>query len=286
MRYYAFSTYLVAIVFLFGCTRITLERVDNGEQLESPATNEEDGELKEDTYTNEESEDEVTQTNSELLIDLGGTEEFETTSENLPVSSDGSISEDTEQPGEDSDVSSDSPTLDTDSVVPFDSGDSSSELGVADSGNDIATQSCGSCIKNACGSENSICVSNPSCLQLSRCDSECGYDDQDCHTNCYNEHPEAFGLYFTVHWCKVKNCKDPCQIPSSDCDDCTATSCYSQITTCLDNNDCAQLWLCVINCKDDQKCLQDCVSMHPDGANFLQDLADCVHKHCVSKCGQ
>ena len=68
---------------------------------------------------------------------------------------------------------------------------------------------------------------------------------------------------------------------SAQCDQCIATSCCTEITTCESDTPCANLLSCEDGCNASVSCLTDCQNEFPTGVGDLQAIVTCETTRCT-----
>jgi hypothetical protein len=69
----------------------------------------------------------------------------------------------------------------------------------------------------------------------------------------------------------------------NDCSLCTKENCCNELTTCGESVQCAEFFYCWEPCLDDL-CVEDCIAMHPVGAEQLGAFLGCTNDYCYDVC--
>jgi hypothetical protein len=68
------------------------------------------------------------------------------------------------------------------------------------------------------------------------------------------------------------------------CDDCAATSCCSEATSCANSPTCSALWQCLLGCQSDTTCRNYCAQQYSSAVSTFNAFANCFSGSCSSSC--
>ncbi|MBI5535511.1 MAG: hypothetical protein HY898_22465 [Deltaproteobacteria bacterium] len=165
------------------------------------------------------------------------------------------------------------------------------------------TCSGGSCVQ-ACGSTGANCLSTSTCCSPLQCMS-----NGTCNTckakgySCYNAQDCCNGQPCTGGICGSgtggaggsggsggtggsggsTNCGFTSQTPA--CETCLQSYCCAKGYACSINNDCIDLFNCIVGCSaGDTVCTDGCGNSYPNGISLFNDFINCIDTSCGTQC--
>jgi hypothetical protein len=156
---------------------------------------------------------------------------------------------------------------------------------------------CNSCVETNCCDRNATCSADVQCTKIIACTAGCAANDMACILGCEDQWPNAVADYQNFVDCTQMACSTECAaadggsscgvlvFPPAACDACASANCCKENASCSNNADCFALVQCTSACSaNDQVCVADCQSLHPNGAAAYQSLTQCLLSTCSTQC--